>query len=347
MATKHSPIGFYIVLIVLLVLSFFILKPFLVSILYAWVLAFLFYPLYHKLTKNFVHKKIAAGLTAIVIVLVVTAPIVFIANSLLEETTPALEKVKEVGLTKFTCAENKLLCEKLPAVVKDEKVFDYLTNTLLFLSDLFTQSISELIKSLPKLLINFFIIIFVVFFSFLDGSNLIKKIQNNFNIPKADLKRFLNRITEIIYGTIYAYIVVGIIQGIIAGIGFWIFGVKSPVLLGVITAMLSMIPYVGSYWVWLPVSIFKIINGSLLNNNTEINLGIGLMIYSIILVASVDNVLRPIIIGDRAKLHPVMVLFGVLGGIIFFGLIGVLIGPIILGVTLSFLEIYKSKIFNI
>jgi len=346
-ALKQSSIGFYLVFLLLVVLSFLILKPFLVAILYAWVLAFLFYPLYQKLTKDLVHKRIAAAITAFVIVVAVTAPFIFIGNSILEETTPVVETIKEVGIKKFTCAENKVLCDKLPPFFQDEKILDYLTNSLFFVSNLFTESITSLVKSLPKLIINFFIIIFVVYYSFLDGHKLIKKIQTQFNIPKNDLKKFLDRITEIMYGTIYAYIFVGIIQGIVAGIGYWIFGIKSFILLAVITMITSIIPYVGSYWVWLPVALFKIINGSLANNSAEVNLGIGLLVYSALLVASVDNILRPIIIGDRAKLHPVMVLFGVLGGIGFFGLIGVLIGPVILGVTLTFLEIYRSRLFAI
>jgi len=136
---------------------------------------------------------------------------------------------------------------------------------------------------------------------------------------------------------------VAFIQGVLAGIGYFIFGVKSPVLLGVLTALAALIPVVGTAIVWGPTVIIYFFNAMASNDSTGIALSLGLLAYSIFPVSIIDNFIRPKIIGDKSKTHPILVLLGILGGVATFGFVGILLGPIIITLFVTFIDIYHEE----
>jgi len=127
-------------------------------------------------------------------------------------------------------------------------------------------------------------------------------------------------------------------------LGLYIFGIKSPLVWGIIMVIACMIPFVGAPVVWFPLGVFKVIIGLNSGNNYETIMGIGLLAYGFIIVSSIDNLIRPKIIGDRARIHPTIILLGILGGLAIFGFIGIVVGPLILSLFLTFAEIYKTEI---
>ena len=134
-------------------------------------------------------------------------------------------------------------------------------------------------------------------------------------------------------------IVVGSIQGVLAWLGFWLLGVPNPVIWGFMTAIISMIPLLGAAMVWVPIAVYLLV---LALSSGEYWRAIVLFIYGTSVISFIDNLLKPKIVGDHAKIHPLIVLFGILGGIQLFGLPGILIGPLILTIFDVVIEIYKE-----
>ena len=143
----------------------------------------------------------------------------------------------------------------------------------------------------------------------------------------------INRLKEITQGIIYGYLLIALIQGALGALGFLIFGVSSPLFWGLLMVFLSLIPSLGTGLVWLPASIILILDGVFQDSNILIIKGIGLLVYSALIVGGIDNILKPKLVSDKAKIHPAIVMVGILGGIFFFGMWGVVLGPLILSLT--------------
>jgi len=149
-------------------------------------------------------------------------------------------------------------------------------------------------------------------------------------------KHLFARFQRVITSLIYGILVVGIIQGIFGAIGFYIFKIPTPIFWGIIMAVLSILPAVGTWLVWVPAILLNIFGGNILN-------GIGLLIYGGLVIIYFEGFLKPKLVGTRADIHPLVVLLGVFGGIALFGLVGIMIGPLILGLTLTFLKFSKRE----
>ena len=192
-------------------------------------------------------------------------------------------------------------------------------------------------------MLDMFIVLFVMFFLFRDGKIFIDKIERIMPLKDEYRKHVFKKLNDMAYAVIYGSIIIAIIQGTLGGLGFLAFGLPSPILWGIVMMFASLIPYVGSSIIWFPASLILIFNGYL---NSETNLiikGIFFILYGIFVVGTIDNILKPKLIGDKAGIHPVLVMLGVVGGLSFFGFIGVIIGPIILAMLVTFIEIYEEE----
>ena len=181
-----------------------------------------------------------------------------------------------------------------------------------------------------------------MFFFFRDVHIIVDKIEKLLPLKKAHQKYIFEKFNEVMFAVIYGSIVVAIIQGALGGLGFFIFEVPSPILWGIIMMFFSLIPFVGSSIIWFPAAILLIFNGYIQLDNVIIIKGVLLILWGMFIVGLIDNLLKPKIIGTKARIHPVLVLIGVLGGLKIFGIIGIIIGPIILALLTTFIKIYEE-----
>ena len=158
-------------------------------------------------------------------------------------------------------------------------------------------------------------------------------------LPDGVERRILDRFTSVTRATIKGTLVIGIIQGSLAGLAFWVVGIDSAVFWGTIMSVLSIIPAVGSAIIWVPAVIILIITGQYVQ-------AIGLLLFCSLLVGSIDNVLRPWLVGRDTELHELMIFFGTLGGISLFGIIGFIIGPIIAALFVTAWDIYAETFID-
>jgi len=178
-----------------------------------------------------------------------------------------------------------------------------------------------------------FIMLYTMFFFLMDGDKLIHKILYYLPLEDHDERRILDRFTSVTRATLKGTAVIGILQGLLGGIGFAVAGIPSAVFWGTIMAVLSFIPGIGSALVWVPAVIILAVSGSFIK-------AILLGIYCTAVVGSIDNFLRPILVGKDTQMHELMILFGTLGGIVMFGVVGVIIGPIIAALFVTVWDIY-------
>jgi predicted PurR-regulated permease PerM len=178
-----------------------------------------------------------------------------------------------------------------------------------------------------------FIMLYTMFFFLMDGNKLIEKILFYLPLEDHDERRMLNKFTSVTRATLKGTAVIGLLQGVLAGSAFAVVGIDSAVFWGAIMAVLSFIPGIGSALVWAPAVIILAATGHAAK-------AIGLGVFCAAVVGSIDNLLRPILVGKDTQMHALMILFGTLGGIIMFGVVGVIIGPIIAALFVTVWDIY-------
>ena len=188
----------------------------------------------------------------------------------------------------------------------------------------------------PKLILDFFIMLFVIFYTLKDGKNAVNSVMKIVPLKEKSKTLLAKRFSDMVAALIYGIVVVAIIQGAVATAGFYIFGIPSPLFWGLAMTILSILPFIGAWLVWFPAALLRIFAGDLTS-------GVGLMLYGILIVSTIDNLIRPKLVGIKAKVHPLVILLGVVGGISLFGIIGIIIGPLLLGLLLTFLTIYRER----
>jgi predicted PurR-regulated permease PerM len=183
--------------------------------------------------------------------------------------------------------------------------------------------------------VNFVIMAFTIFFFFKDGPGFFQKFRSYLPFSEQQRDRLTSQVKDMIVSTIYGGVVVAVVQGILGGIAFSIVGIHSPIFWGSAMALTSFIPMLGTAVIWLPASIILLLNGAYVK-------GIGLALIGIFVISMVDNILKPLIIGGRTKMPTVVIFFTVLGGIKLFGLLGLVMGPLVFALFLSVFEIFRT-----
>jgi predicted PurR-regulated permease PerM len=346
----YQKVFFALLFIILIVISFLIVKPFLTAVLTGIIFAYIFSPIYRAISKKIRSKNISSLIASVLVVLIMTLPLFFILNSVSKEayTTYLISRQRlATGQILGECQPSgKPLCNVVnyfTGKVDDPRIKYYIDTTIKGATTKITGFISNVLFTIPIFILDLFIMLFVMFFLFRDGHILIDKVERIMPLKPKYRKDVMRRLRDMAYAVVYGSIIVAAIQGALGGIGFFIFGIPSPILWGIVMIFASLIPYVGSSIIWLPAGLGLIFNGYLSLESTLMIKGILLIIYGFLVVGTVDNILKPKIIGSKGGLHPVLVLLGVIGGLSLFGFIGVIVGPIILAMLVTFIKIYEEE----
>jgi predicted PurR-regulated permease PerM len=201
---------------------------------------------------------------------------------------------------------------------------------------LFNQS-SAILRGLSSFIIGFLFTLLSLYYFFKDGHRLFETLKEILPVPPKQRDLLFNRFQEMVIATIYGGILIAAIQGLLGGLSFWILGISSPVFWGTAMALLSFIPLGGTAFIWAPASLLFFIQGAFLK-------GLALLGIGVFVISMVDNFLRPFLVGTRTNIHPLLLLFAVMGGIQVFGMIGLIAGPLIATLCLTLIEIYIQGI---
>ncbi len=322
-----------IILVGLLVLTFLVAKPFLSAIFLGLILAYFLQWPYKKLTKIIRHKSTAAAIVCAIFVVIMAVGLYFLIQITITE---AFNLYLNIGKLDFASLIHKIvgwIFPKTPELATQASTQIQVTITDLITS--YVNAAKNAIKDIPKLIIDFFITFFVAFYGLRDGERIINYIRGILPFSSDINEKFIKRSREIAFATIYGQVIVGLIQGITAGIGFYIFGAQSPLFFTLLACFFAMLPLLGAWVIWIPVGLSMIAVGNTLN-------GIFMLIYGALVVSTIDNIVRPFIVGKKGAMNPVIVLLGMIGGLTLMGPVGIVVGPLILEYALIFIELYRT-----
>jgi len=339
---NYNTYFFILALAVISVLAFLLFKPFLTAILMAVILAIVFrkpYKFFLKIVKN--KKPAASALTCVLVLLVIILPVSMMLGLMANEAGGIYKKVSaEENFYQNRVITGLNYIKNLPFVqnMGIEKMLsqEELTKSFKDVSHGFLVFIQKAYQNVAGFIIWVFVMFFTLYYLLMEGKSIAKKIIFISPLRDAHEKVLLGKFISMARATLKGTIIIGIIQGTIGGITFAIVGVPSPVIWGVIMIILSIIPAIGSGLVWFPVGVAMFFMGNIWQGVTILAVGLGI-------ISIIDNFLRPKLVGMDTQMHPLLVFFATLGGIITFGLIGFIIGPIIMALFLTLWEIYAVE----
>lgn len=337
--TSEKP-RLYALLVILslaLILSFFVLRPFLFSLILASVFAVIFYPLYRLILKHVSEQTwLAALLTIFILILFILVPIAFLSLQIFQEAEGLYislsDSFNDQSLSSFWPNLSQELNKISPLFDNFSPDFDqYLRNALSFL----VQNLGTVFSNLAKIFVNLFVFLVAFFFLLKDGGLLKKKITDLSPLAKEDDELIIRKITQATNSVIKGSLLVATLQGISSGIGLTLFGVPNPIIWGTVAALGALVPGVGTTIVLLPAIAYLYLTGQVVS-------ALGLLAWGALAVGLIDNFLGPRFVGKGAGLHPLLILLSVLGGLSLFGPIGFILGPLTISLLLALLDIYAS-----
>ncbi len=334
----------FLTLVALVTLAFVALvDTFFQPIFWAAVFAILFAPLHRRLMEAFRGRASASALVTIVaVLLLVILPLVGIVTAVTGEAVALYERVAsgELDVTAPIHTVESWLPRAsrfLDAIDVDlDRVRASISTAAVSISQFVATQAIAIGQSAVQVMVLFILTLYLLFFFLRDGSRIIDALIRA--LPLGDLRerRLILRFAEVTRATIKGTLVVGIVQGTMGGLAFLILGLDAPVLWGVVMAILSMLPAVGSFLVWGPAAVYLIATGSLAK-------GIILISFGALLIGTIDNVLRPLLVGRDTHLPDYMILLSTLGGIVVFGISGFVIGPIIAGLFVTVWDMFVEE----
>jgi predicted PurR-regulated permease PerM len=318
------------IVIVLIALTFLVLKPILLSIIMGIILAVVFAPIYEYTLKYVKKPNLNSAIICIALILIILIPLIFLTPIIIEQSFGIYVASQKISF------EN-VISNLLPSLSDDFSaelggvLNKFITNS----ANSFVNSFSSLIFNLPNFILQLIIVFSTFFFVLRDMAGFEKYVRSLLPFSKSIEDRLFKSSKDITFSVIYGQIIVGAIQGIIVGVGFFIFGVPNFLFLTILAILVGIFPIVGTTLIWLPVMIFLFIAGNDFH-------AVGVAAFGIV-AAFIDNIVRPILVSKRARMHPLLILVGMIGGLFFFGILGFILGPLIIAYALIILEIYRGK----
>jgi predicted PurR-regulated permease PerM len=351
---EYQKIVPFILFALALILLFKLIQPLITIILSATLLAYITHPLSNKILKKVKNKTTAIILALLIISLIILIPFSFLIFEITKQGNyfhdSISHKIEGGELFGFGCtsADSKV-CELLNQAEQfsKEKLSTFgLDNQIEKMLPVMQEKIINFILSMPILVAEIFITLVITFFILKDWRNIVKKISNILPMRTKTKKRLIHEFGKITHTVIYAQLFVAMVQGIIGMIGFFIFGIPFPIILGAAMAFCALIPTIGTALIWLPASAYLIMMGYFYGDYIIMFKGIGLFFYGLLIISTIDNVLLAKIVHEKAKVNQIVVIIGVIGGAALFGIAGLFIGPTLLPLLLTYFETFKERFTN-
>ncbi|MGV8086880.1 MAG: AI-2E family transporter [Candidatus Woesearchaeota archaeon] len=341
----------FIIFILALILLFKLVQPMITILLGSVLLAYVTFPIYNKISKKIRNKSFSIILSLFIIFIIILIPFAFIAFEVTKQgyhfygsLSDTIEKGEVFG---FGCiSEDSKICSTINYFEKfssEQLSASGLDKQLQKIKPILAEKITQFISSLPLIFAGIFLSLFIAYYILYDWKNILKKIIYILPVRTKTTNRLIKEFGNITYTVVYAQLFVALVQGTIGTIGFYIFGVPSPIFLGLAIAFCSLIPTMGTALIWGPASLFLILNGYFYHDNGILIRGIGLLLYGLLIIGTIDNILLAKIVHAKAKVSQIVIITGVIGGAVMFGIIGIFIGPIILPLLLTYFETFRER----
>lgn len=313
-----------------------ILKPFFSVFSWSLALGVVGYPLFVRLDRSTQNKNLAAAVTVFLIAVLIVGPSVYVVREIITQTT-SISGEFAGALQTGSLAK---LVESNPKLSKPyrwlNRHLNLNQNMQVWVANLNEKIPSAFVLSIWSV-VQFFLVLFTIFFVFRDRQKVLHELQRFVPLSFRETNWLFSRVSETIYATLSGTLIVAMAQGFLGGLMFWILGLPAPVLWGFVMSMLAMVPGLGAAVVWLPTGIYLLTQGDHYR-------AIILIVWGALAVGLIDNLLYPLIVGRKLHFHTVVIFFFVLGGIMFFGPAGIILGPVFLSVASALLDTWQRRL---
>ncbi len=323
-----------VITLLALILAYPLFKP----LLAAGVLAYLFQPVYRALRKKLRWEWLASLTTILLIILILILPLTLAVFLFLQELRTAAAS--------FTITPEAFthLGRIIPLPLPEEQVSFYLSSSLKTLSLKTTALIQAALINTVGFLFTLFLTLFITYYLLKDWERLgrlsLSLLQRFLRKDLARaLHRYAQRVGRTVNAVVYGTILIGLVQSILLIPAYWLIGVKTPILWGIITFFVTLIPLFGAPLIWVPLGIVKLGQAIALQDTRLGSLLAAYFLWNMLVVSNIDNLLKPRVIGSAARMHPVFILLGILGGIRLLGITGIILGPVILTAAVTYYEL--------
>lgn len=329
----------------ILTLALALLLPFLEPIIWAAIITLFTFPIYKKLQKRAnLSATLAATAMCLIVLTFVIVPVGFLAASLTNETLRLYDSIKtsvqqDPAHLLDTLQQSSVIGDYLAKTLNSyrhhqDKINSFLTDLAQKGSNVFLQQGTLIFKNLASMLFKGGIMLVTLFYLFRDGEKLVATLKALMPFPSQDTERFTRIISDMVTATLYGNLLTGMLQGAMGVLILWLLDFSAPILWGMVMAICTLIPVVGTALVWGPASIILLITGEWIK--AIILAGFGMLIIS-----QIDTFVKPLLISGRTSVHNLLLMLSILGGISMFGFLGVILGPIIIALAISILEFYR------
>ena len=314
----------------LFVLGFLILKDILIAIILGLLMAYIFHPVYKFILKYVKEKNLSTAILILIIVLATAIPVWFLTPVLIRQAFDTYTFLQKANFAEFFT--------KFPSIFTPEITSVASSSIQTLISKTFTSFLNALtgvLVNLPNLLLKFAVFIFTFYFAVRDSHKLKEYFVKLSPFSETTEKKMMAEFRGITNAIVYGQVLIGVLQGLLLGVGLFIIGVPKALILTFIAVIASIIPVLGSWIVWLPVSIFLLVSG-------QTSSGLFLFLYGMLFVSTIDNILRPLFLSKNSNLNVALGVIGTIGGLYYFGIVGLILGPLILAYILIIFDFYKQ-----
>ena len=317
-----------------LYLCYLMVLPFVPALTWALALALLFTPVQRWLESRVKHPSLAASVCVLGIGLIVVVPATFMAQRLVSEAVIGADTIR----ARLESGEWQRVLDGYPRVAplahQIEQRID-LPGIISTIATWLTNGIASFVKGSVMQVIDVLLTFYLLFYFLRDRRAMLTTLRSLSPLSEASINKVFSHVGDTIHATIYGTLTVAVVQGTLGGVMFWWLGLPAPVLWGLVMGVLAVVPVLGAFIVWIPAAVFLALEGSF---GKALILGV----WGGVVVGGIDNVIYPILVGNRLKLHTIPAFMAIVGGLLVFGSSGLILGPVTLTVTVLLLEIWRG-----
>ena len=343
---ERGPLFFTLLafLVIVLVLAIWLFRPFLLIITVSGAVAIFLAPVNKRLINVLSGRAtLAATLLTMLAAVVILVPVLTSATVLSGQAVTLVERIRpQLQPAAFQQLWNDQILQRYPSLkeyVDDETAARFIGQELSNLTRTLNRLVQRTVAGLTTAIVDFVIFLMVLFFLLRDGKRLGQELREISPLTAVQESQVVEHLAQTVRGMLLAMLVVPVSQGVIAYLGFLIFGVPVPMLWGVVVILAALVPVLGSPLGWLPAVLYLFATAATWQ-------WVGMLLYGFFVISLSDNIIKPLVLHDAAKIHPLLGFFAIFGGLLSFGPLGLLVGPVILSLVLSGLRIYRLDVLR-
>ena len=332
-------IALLVVLLVAVYVCWLMFQPFLNVLMWAAVLCVVFYPMHRRILARTGKPTLSAALSTLAVVLLILLPVTLVTVAVVGELSGAAASFQSADhdWTAPPALSRALdfINQYVDVDIDKETARKFLAERMQAWGTALAASTLVVVGGAVGAVGQTLLVVFTLFYFFRDGGKIRRAAFATVPLETVQWQDIIARTKEVIGATVYGVMAISAIQGTLGTFIFWALGLPSPLLWGVVMFFLSMIPMAGAFLVWMPAALYLALIGSY-------GKAVILVAWGVLVIGAIDNVLSPKLVGQRARLHELLIFFAVLGGLQVFGVLGLVLGPVVVAMTLALIEMARQ-----